>query len=66
MSDLRRKHGEDTIELLEKGDRYDEDGADEGEDKGGPLTLRDKKALTLLVVLCKRRLLSSCCLVFSS
>lgn len=58
----RRKNIEDADELLEKGDRYDE-GSSAADDKlamqgDAPLTLRDKKALTLLVVLCT--LLESC------
>jgi hypothetical protein len=59
---IRRKNVEDGVESLEKGDRYDEETTnsstlllDEKSESQSeePLTLRDKKALTLLVALCK-------------
>lgn len=50
---------EDEVELLEQGDRSDEKGWKDtqldGEEglSGGPLSLRDKRALTLLIALCE-------------
>ena len=55
---------EDEVELLEQGDRSDEKGwkdtqlnGEEGA-SGAPLSLRDKRALTLLIALCTSRLRS--------
>lgn len=59
MTELRKKPAEDTVELLEAGDRHDDDketlsGRLSAKEAAAiPLTVRDKKALTLLVVLCK-------------
>lgn len=59
----RGKLVEDEVELLEQGDRSDEkswkDTQVDGEEgaSGGPLSMRDKRALTLLIALCELRLL---------
>ena len=51
---VREKSAQDEVELLEKGHRVDMAVADDATPKGdAALSVRDQRAIALLVVLCK-------------